>query len=244
MDTHTHARATAAPRDATVLRLGAAAGLVAIVLTLVMDRLHPGHAAPNDSAAVFPEYAASEIWVYVHIGQFLGTTLVVMSLLALARSLSRQYGAPGALALAGMVSALMVVVVFAVQMAVDGVVLWHAVRVWVDAAPGPAQDTAFQVAESVRSAEKGLSGFFHLSNGLTLLSLGLSVALGRLYARWLGWVSVAAGCLFLVGGVVTARTGFSPESSLVLTPGALLLVVFLVGACVSMWRRAAQDAPA
>ena len=90
-----------------------------------------------------------------------------------------------------------------------------------------------------RGLEKGLSGFFHLNNGITLITLGLSIALGRLYARWLAGVAVLAGIAFLIGGVVTAQSGFSSDAGLVLTPALALLAVFIVGICVSMWRRAA-----
>jgi hypothetical protein len=37
--------------------------------------------------------------------------------------------------------------------------------------------------------------------------------------------------------VVTAQSGFSATAGAVLTPALLLLVVFVVGVCVSMWRR-------
>lgn len=212
------------------------AGVTGLLLQVFMEGLHPSQAAPNDSVAAFLEYAASTSWTYVHIGQFVGTLLVVLCLLALARPLSLQAGAPGALASVGAVTAVLAGAVFAVQMAVDGVALRNAVDAWVAAPPGPARTSAFQVAEGVRGLEKGLSGFFHLTNGMTLMTLGLSIALGLVYARWLGWAAVASGSAFLVGGVITARTGFSPEAGLWLTPALMLLAVFLVGAIVPMWR--------
>jgi hypothetical protein len=78
---------------------------------------------------------------------------------------------------------------------------------------------------------------FHINNGLTLLTLGGSIAFGRLYARWLGWTAVVAGLAFVGGGIVTAHSGFSSGAGLLLKPALLLLVVFMVGSCVSMWRR-------
>ena len=228
-------------RDSALLRVGAVAGLTGLALQVVMDRLHPARADPNDSRAAFTEYAHSGIWTAVHIGQFLGTLLLALALLALARALSRQPGLPGALAVVGAVTAVLLAAVFTVQMAVDGVALRAAIDTWTHAPAGPARTSAFQVAEGVRGLEKGLSGFFHLANGLTLVSLGLSVALGQLYARWLGWVAALAGLAFLAGGWVTAHTGFSPQAGLFLTPALLLLAVFVVGACVSMWRRAGTD---
>jgi hypothetical protein len=228
-------------KDSMMLRIGAVAGLAGLLLQVVMGRLHPSHADPNDSRAAFTEYAHSGTWTAVHIGQFLGTLLLALALLALARALSRQPGLPGALAVVGAVTAVLLAAVFTVQMAVDGVALRAAIDTWTRAPAGPARTSAFLVAEGLRGLEKGLSAFFHLTNGLTLVSLGLSVALGHLYARWLGWVAVLAGLAFLVGGWVTARSGFSPEAGRLLTPALLLLVVFLIGACVSMWRRADAD---
>lgn len=56
--------------DRSLLRLGAAFGALGVVLQIITDRLHPHRVDPNDSAAVFREYATSDIWTAVHIGQF------------------------------------------------------------------------------------------------------------------------------------------------------------------------------
>jgi hypothetical protein len=232
--TQTDAEAT----DSALLRLGAVAGIAGVVLQVVMDQMHPAQADPNDSRAAFTEYSTYGLWTTVHIGQFLGTFLIALGLLVLARALSRQRGLPGALAVVGAVTAVLLTAVFAVQMAVDGVALRSAIQTWVNAAPGPQKVSAFQVADGLRGLEKGLSGFFHLNNGFTLITLGLSIALGHLYARWLGWTAVLAGVAFITGGVVTAHVGFASDAGVALTPALLLLALFVVGICVSMWRRA------
>jgi cbb3-type cytochrome oxidase subunit 3 len=220
-----------------VLRLGAALGLLGFVVQIVMDRLHPHRVAPNDSVNVFREYAGSHDWTAVHIGQFLGTLLIVLAFVALARTLARQRGLAGALAVVATVTAVLVAAVFAVQMAVDGVALKAAIQAWT-AAPTPVDQAAtFQVAESVRWTEKGLGGFFQILNGATLLCLGCSIALGDRYPTWLGLVGAVAGVGFLAGGVATAHTGFSPGAGRLLLPGTVLLAVFLIGVVVLMWRR-------
>jgi hypothetical protein len=228
----------AAAADSALLRIGAAAGITGVLLQLAMDQMHPAHADPNVSGAAFTEYSRYGMWTNVHIGQFLGTLLLVVALLALARGLSRQRGLAGALAICGALTAVILVAVFTVQMAVDGVALRSAIDTWANAAPGPAKTSAFQVADGLRGLEKGLSGFFHLNNGITLITLGLSIAIGHLYARWLGVTAVLAGIGFLIGGVITAETGFSSHAGSVLTPALLLLAVFIVGICISMWRHA------
>ena len=105
-------------------------------------------------------------------------------------------------------------------MAVDGVVLREAIRAWVDATGTAREATAFDIAETVRWLEKGLSGFFHLANGTALLTLGLSIAVSGGYHRLIGVAGIVAGLGFLSGGYATAHTGFSPEAGSVLDHGA------------------------
>jgi hypothetical protein len=221
--------------DRPVLRFGAIAGGVGLALQLVMEHLHPHHEQPNNTVAAFSEYSHATGWTAVHVGQFFGALLIVFSLLALSRSLARQSGLAGALATGGAAALVVVAGVFAVQMAVDGVALKHAVDSWA-AATGPAKTSALQVAEGVRWLEKGLSTFFHFMNGTALLGLGLSFVVGRTYRSWPGWVAIVAGVAFLAGGASTGETGFSMQSATILQPALLLLVVFLVGACVSVRR--------
>ena len=223
--------------DAPLLRLGAGLGVLGVVLQVAMDHLHPHHVDPNHSVDVFREYAGSENWTIVHLGQFVGTLLIVVALVALARALSRQPGVAGALAIVGGATAVTVGAVFAVQMAVDGVALKAAIDAWASAASPGDQSTALRIAEEVRWLEKGLAGVFQLANGATLFTLGLSLALGRMFPRWLGWVGALAGLAFVAGGISTAHTGFSAASGTFLLPATLLLAVFLLGVFTSMWRR-------
>jgi hypothetical protein len=234
----TLADAPAPPAERAFLRLGAVSAVLGIVLEVAMQLLHPSKADPNNSAAAFAEYARSGDWAYVHIGQFLGTLLIVLTLVSLSRPLSRQAGLAGAFAAVGAVTAVLVAAVFAVQMAVDGVALKGAIDAWSSAATAADKATTFQVAEGIRWVEKALSSFFHLTNGLTLLALGLSVALGHRYRRWLGWFGALSGVGFLAGAVTVARTGFSPEADRLLLPSLLLSAVFVLGAAWSMWHTA------
>jgi hypothetical protein len=227
-------------RDKSLLRLGAVLGLLGFVVQIVMDRLHPHRVAPNDSANVFREYARSDIWTAVHIGQFVGTLLIVLAFVALATSLYQQPGVAGALAVVGTVTAILVAAVFAVQMAVDGVALMAAIDTWVDAASPADQSAAFQVAEAVRWTEKGLGGLFQFINGATLLALGVSIALGDRYPKWIGFVGALAGVGLVAGGTVTAHTCFSATAGWFLTPATVLLAVLVLGVVILMWRRSAR----
>ena len=225
--------------SASLLTVGLIAAVVGVLVEVAMGFLHPSHAQPNNSVAAFEEYSHSQDWTYVHLGQFAGTLLVVIAIVAIARTLSGQPGMAGAMAVVGAVTGVLIGAVFAVQMAVDGVALKGTVDTWAHASTAADRSAAFLVADGVRWIEKALSSFFHLLNGTTLLALGLSVLFGQMTRRWLGWAGVVAGIGFLVGGVITSRTGFSPDASRVLTPALLLSVVFLIGTAVSL-RRAAR----
>jgi hypothetical protein len=111
---------------------------------------------------------------------------------------------------------------------------------WVAADSPGDQSAAFQVAEAVRWTEKGLGGFFQFLNGITLLALGVSIALGTRYPKWIGLVGALAGLAFVAGGTVTAYTGFSATSGWFLTPATVLLAVFLIGVVILMWRRSGR----
>jgi hypothetical protein len=225
-----------------LLRIGAVAGIVGAVLEVWLGGLHAGHTDPNDSAHVFTEYAASGIWTPVHIGQYAGAFLIVVALVVLARSIESGRGLARSAAVIGLLATTTVIGVFAVQMAVDGVVLREAVKSWVEATPAD-KPTAFLVAETVRWLEKGLSAFFHLNNGVALLALGVAVAAGRTYPRWIGATAIVGGLSFVAGGVVTADSGFSSQAATVLAPASLALAAFFLSIGVVMWRRASAAAP-
>src|SRR3982074_2253251 len=123
--------------DRTPLSFGAFAGGTGLALQIVMEHLHPHHAQPNNTMAAFNEYSHASGWTAVHVGQFFGALLIVSALLVLCRSLARQSGLAGALASGGGVALVVVAGIFAVQMAVDGVALEHAVDTWGGGAGAP-----------------------------------------------------------------------------------------------------------
>jgi hypothetical protein len=221
----------------TQLRLGTAALVTGLLSQIPLGAMHPHRENANDSVAAFHEYARSGDWVLVHLGQFLGLTLATIGLVAMATSLGRHRGVASFLGLAAAVMAVVSAAVFAVQMAVDGVALKAAIDAWEAASSTADATTAFRVAESVRSVEKGLSALFNLVNGLTLLSLGAGLSLGGGRGRRLGWIAAVAGVGFVAVGFLTARTGFSHEATSVALPATGALLVFAVGMTFAGWRQ-------
>lgn len=217
------------------LRVGFAALVVGLVSEIPLGLLHPHREYPNDSVAAFQEYAHSQGWVLVHLGQFLGMLVATFGLVVIGRTLARQSGVAGFLGVAAEIASIVSASVFAVQMAVDGVALKAAIDAW-QAASGVGHMPSFQIADSVRSVEKGLSALFNLTNGLALLTLGLSITKSDYRGRRLGWLGATAGAGLFTVGVLTAQTGFSHEATSVALPTTVFLIAFSCTMAVASWR--------
>jgi len=58
--------------------------------------------------------------------------------------------------------------------------------------------------------EIGLTSLTVLILGLAFILYGVAIELSRGYPRWLGWLTVAGGGLWVVVGIFCAYMGFSP----------------------------------
>jgi hypothetical protein len=58
-------------------RIGAVALVLGLLVLLVAEPLHPSREDPMDHSAVFAEYARSELWVTVHLGEYVAFLLAL-----------------------------------------------------------------------------------------------------------------------------------------------------------------------
>ena len=190
-----------------------------------------------DHEAIFTRYADSGAWVAAHLVQFAGILLGLAGLFVLARALRPE--APHLAALAG-AGAVATAATWAVAQAVDGVALKQAVDAWVDA-PRAEEATRFANAETVLWTGWGVQSFFYAVYSLTLVLLGVAVAVSRRFGAWIGPVAVAAGLLSLAIGIDFAyrgsETGFYELSSVAYQ---LLVLVFVVGILIAEVRPRAR----
>ena len=224
--------------EAITTRLGAAALPIGVVLTAILEVFfHPQREDPMDNPAVFMEYANSDSWTAVHLGQYFGFLLILGGLVALYYSISAQPGMGAGVAPFGLAAAVTTAASYTVLQAVDGITLKRAVDAWASA-PADQQTAAFAAAEAVRWTEIGMNSLSNFLTGLTLLLLGLAIALGRgVYPRWTGWMAAVSGVAFMYNGVVeVAYKGFGP--SIIKLVGLLLLAVWAFIMAVLMLRKA------
>ena len=228
--------------NATTTRVGAMALPVGVVLIAIAEVFHPSREDPMDFPAVFREYARSDIWTTVHLGEYFGFLLLLGGLVALYYSVSDTSGA--GVAPFGLAAAVTTAASFTVLQAVDGIALKYAVHNWVSA-PAHQKTAAFAAAEVARWTEIGMNALSYFLAGLTLLLFGLAIAFGGVYPRWTGVIAAVSGVAFIYdGAVVVAYEGFVPD--MIKVVGLLLLAAWAIVMSVLMWReggrrRAARD---
>ena len=192
--------------DAATTRLGALALPLGVIVLAVSEVFHPSREDPMDNVAVFREYANSDIWTTVHLGEYFGFLLLLGGLIALYYSL--RTGAGAGLAPFGLAAALTAAASFTVLQAVDGIALKRAVDAWVSA-PAGQESAAFAAAEAIRWIEMGMNSLSYFLAGLTLFLYGLAITLGPIYQRWAGLIAVVSGVALMYNGVVeVAYEGF------------------------------------
>ncbi len=215
-------------------RIGAVAIILGVIIFGVSGAFHGGH-QPHDLVVTLPQYATNANWTVVHLGQFLGRLLVVGGLVGLYRSITLGPGA--ALAQLGFVAAVVAISVYAANQAVDGIAIKFVAEEWVNA-PAAEKDVAFRVAEAVRHIEIGLTSLTVLIMGVAFILYGAAIELSRVYPRWLGWLTVVGGVLWVVVSIFYAYTGFSPLAITINQVAGYVLLVWALALAVLMWRRA------
>ena len=224
--------------DAITTKIGAVALLIGVLLIAISEIFHPSREDPMDFPAVFSEYAKSNVWTTVHLGEYFGFLCLLGGLVALYYSVSARPGAGAGLAPFGLAAAVVTAASFTVLQAVDGITLRYAIDAWVSAPPAQ-KPAAFAAAEVARWTEIGMNSLSYFLAGLTLFLFGLAIALGRVYPRWTGLLAALSGAALMYNGAVeVAYEGF--VSSIIKLVGLLLLAVWAFVMAALMWRNGSR----
>src|SRR5829696_5691877 len=242
VDEHKATSRQVAGDDPITTRLGAVALPLGIIVLAVSEYFHPSRVDPMDNPAVFMEYAQSDSWTTVHLGEYFGFLLLLGGLVALYYSVSAKPGVGAGLAPFGLAAAVTAAASFTVLQGVDGITLKRAVDAWVSA-PADQEVARFAAAEAVRWTEIAINSLSFFLSGLTLLLYGGAIALGTVYPRWAGWIALVSGATLMYhGAVVVSYEGFG--SSIANLVGLVLLGVWTFIMAVLMWRNGSREPPA
>lgn len=226
--------------DRKALRFPAALLLGGFLSYVAVTFLHTGGPA-NDHKVIFDDYAASQDWVGVHLGQFFGMALIVAGLLALHVALDIRAGAAAWLARFGAISAGIALGLYGVLQAVDGVALKQAVDASVNA---PAADRAvrFANAETVRWLEWGVRSYHSFSVGLALILLGAAAVASKRLPRVMGVLISLSGISYLMQGWVLGSHGFNDDNSTAILVSYALMLTWTTWLATSAWRHGRRPA--
>jgi hypothetical protein len=237
-DVEQEARARKAPSGGRYWPLAGGLIVAGLVVNIGFTMFHPaGH--EDDHPTIFSQYAASDAWVAVHLGQFVGVSCALAGLLVLYRVL---LAAPTSHLLAHLAAAAVITTgaVWAVLQALDGIGLKQAVDAWA-AASGAERSVRFGGAEVIRWLEWGFQSYFRVLLGVSFTLIGAAVLNSRRLPRWLGWTAMLAGLCSVVIGVDVGYSGLtSGLQDTVSLVFLLAVLVFAVGLLVTGIRERGQ----
>jgi hypothetical protein len=221
--------------------MGSIAFLAGIVIVIVSTGFHPSREDPTNHPLVFMDYANSDPWIAIHIGQFAGGIVVFAGgfgslYLLLVRS---ESSIASALALLGFAVVIIAVSTLAILQAVDGIALKMAVDSWA-AAPAEEKVAAFRVAEGIRWTEICTNSIFRIPQGTVAVIFGVAIVKSMLLSRWIGGVGVFAGAVMIIAGVEVAYVGFA-SSQAGLGAGSVIINWIWVGVLGGLMLRKAMS---
>jgi hypothetical protein len=210
-------------------RIGSVCAIIGSLGAAVGNVLHP--VTPrHDPVGVAEVIAESDAWTLIHIVIVLGLILMFLGIVAIGKTFGG--GVAEALARFGVYAAAVGTSLGVATVILDGVGAKQLADQWA-AAPGSTKAVALSLVSTNETLNFALAGMFNLSfAGVPFILLGLAVALGGVYPRWLGWLGALAGLGSVAAGLVQAFTGEPTVASLVLTiigPTIISLWVIIIG---------------
>jgi hypothetical protein len=221
------------------LRISSIAFIAGVVIVIVSTMLHPSREDPANHPLVFMEYANSNSWIAVHIGQFVGGIMVFGGGFGVLHSVlvRSESTTTSALSWIGFAVAIMTASSIAILQAVDGIALKMAVDSWA-AAPTEEKDIKFRIAEGIRWIEYGSNSIFRILQGTVAAIFGVAIVKSMLLSRWIGGAGVIVGAISIIGGMEVAYVGFG-YTNFVGLRGISMIIYFIwiliLGAF--MWRK-------
>ncbi|MFZ0740106.1 MAG: DUF4386 family protein [Nitrososphaeraceae archaeon] len=199
-----------------LLRIGSIAFLAGVIIIVVSTAIHPSKEDPANHLRVFAEYANSDSWIAVHIGQLAGGIMVFAGgFVALYRLLVQSESSMASvLAWIGLALAIMTASAIAILQAVDGISLKMAVDSWV-ATPTEEKAITFRVAEGIRFIEYGTNSIFRILQGIVAVIFGIAIIKSKLLSRWIGGAGVVIGAVTIYAGLEVAYLGFGGLTTMI-----------------------------
>ena len=188
-----------------LLGIGSIAFLAGAIIAIVSTAFHPSTEDPSNHRLVFAEYASSDSWIAIHLGQFAGVIMVFAGgFVALYRLLVQSESSTASiLAWVGLALAIVTASAFAVLQAVDGIANKMVDDSWF-AAPPEEKAITFRVAEGIRFIEYGTNSIFRILQGTVAVIFGVAIVKSKILSKWIGGAGVVIGAVTIYAGLEVA----------------------------------------
>jgi hypothetical protein len=217
--------------DRNLLRLSTTVLFAGVIVSMFSGFFHPDQVQANDHPAVFAEYAASHVWIAVHLGQFIGMAGIIAGLIAFPHALDAKSSRSGRL---GAVAAIVALSLYGVLQAVDGVALKHAVDSWASA-PELEKPARFAGAETIRWLEWAVRSYQSYMLGIAFILTGTMIVRTQKITMFIGYLMGVSGLAYLAQGWIIGSEGFSPANSLPTLLGIVSILVWSIWLVVTAW---------
>ncbi|PRX63759.1 hypothetical protein B0I32_110211 [Nonomuraea fuscirosea] len=207
------------------VRLGGVCAVLGAVGYLAAGALHRD--LPSGAENAVPHVAAHPEWHAIHLLAILAVALWPIAFAGLAGVLTEGWSAILARIATGAV--LVGFIIYVIDTALDGYVLKVVADTWA-AASGTGKQDAFLIAAAVyRVLQATFVASIIWLVGVPFSLMGLAVAVGRAFPRWLGWAAFLVG-LFVTTAGITYYLGFDaiPHLAGFVGPSGLLMIWMLV----------------
>lgn len=221
-------------------RIGGVAGIVAGVLAIVANALHPrlGPGDLGDNEAFLEMVAGSSLWRIDHLAIIVTVLVGLLAFVGLSRSITDFPAASWARV--GLASALATGAVAAVSFSIDGMVMAGVADDWANAT-GEGRAAVLERMATIEYFDIALFALAIIGLfGATQVLYGLALWQSELYPNWVGAVALVAGIVgFLSGAWMWLSGEIGVGNFLILfTLTSGLFAVWLLGASLRLLRLA------
>jgi hypothetical protein len=225
----------------TSLRLAPTLLLAGQLLYILITQFHAGGEA-NNHQEIFAEYASSDSWKAVHVGQFIAMALIIAGLLVFSSALEVPGRGAAWAARLGASFAVVALALYAILQAVDGIGNQEVDAAW-EGAQGVEETARFASAEGMRWLEWGVRSYHDYALGLALLLISAAILRSRAVSQPIAYLVGFSGLAYLAQGWVVGADGFSGSHTILILMAWVLSLVWMIWLVVIARRLEEAEAP-
>lgn len=223
----------------SLFRIGAAAGIAGALITFVFGILHPKGASDVGSMAEWMSRVhSSDVWIVVHFALALAWVLILVSIVAIARSYPEEEAASWARV--GSVVAIVATATALITFLIDGAVVKETADRF---ARNPGDAAARGAALLATDLGFILVAGLQLMTGITAAVFGVASLQSKAHPSYLAWLALATGAVGIIAGSALYLFGSSTWSANAAYVSSGLFAIWILAMSRRIWGGDAKAQP-